>query len=131
MKIIPGYRSQVEHLLKTHSADELTVEMYKFVQGRVDVSPKWGEHVEEMIFKELSILPNRAYPAVILLSIQVFFKGILSFLVALLTIFYVHVNMNRHMKLFLLLSSTKCGLHIHLALLMLSLVYTLYLLKIA
>jgi hypothetical protein len=38
--------------------------MYKFVQGRVDASRKWGEHVEEVIFKELGLLPNRADPAV-------------------------------------------------------------------
>jgi hypothetical protein len=25
---------------------------------------KWGEHVEEVIFKEIGLLPNRADPAV-------------------------------------------------------------------
>jgi hypothetical protein len=38
--------------------------MFNFVQGRVDASRKWGEHVEEVIFKELGLLPNRADPAV-------------------------------------------------------------------
>jgi hypothetical protein len=38
--------------------------MFKFVQGHVDASQKWGEHVEEMIFQEIGILPNRADPAV-------------------------------------------------------------------
>jgi hypothetical protein len=55
---------QADHLLKKHTVKELAVEMYKFVQGRVDASRKWGEHVEEMTFKELGLLPNRADPAV-------------------------------------------------------------------
>ncbi len=42
----------------------LADEIYKFVQGQVDASRKWGEHVEEVIFKELGLLPNRADPAV-------------------------------------------------------------------
>jgi hypothetical protein len=38
--------------------------MYKYVQGRVDAIRKWGEHVEEMIFNKLGLLPNQANPAV-------------------------------------------------------------------
>jgi hypothetical protein len=55
---------QVEQLLKTHSVDELAVEMFKFVQGQVDASRKWGEHVEEMNFNKLGLLPNHADPGV-------------------------------------------------------------------
>jgi hypothetical protein len=60
----PEWWPQIELLLQKHSVNELAVEMYKFVQGRVDASRKWGEHVEEVIFKELGLLPNRADPAV-------------------------------------------------------------------
>jgi hypothetical protein len=60
----PDWWPNVQSLLQRHSVDELAVEMYKFVQGRVDASRKWGEHVEEVIFKELGLLPNRADPAV-------------------------------------------------------------------
>jgi hypothetical protein len=56
----PEMWPQVKQLLKTHTVDELAVEMYKFVQGDVDASCKWGEHVEEMIFQELGLLPNCA-----------------------------------------------------------------------
>jgi hypothetical protein len=34
--------------------------MFKFVQGRVDASHKWGEHVEEVIFLDLGLIPNHA-----------------------------------------------------------------------
>jgi hypothetical protein len=59
----PAWWPKVEALLTKHSVHELAVEMFKFVQGRVDASRKWGEHVEEVIFKELDLLPNRADPA--------------------------------------------------------------------
>jgi hypothetical protein len=55
---------KVSDLLRTHSVDDLAVEMYKFVQGRVDASRKWGEHIEAVIFTDLGLLPNRADPAV-------------------------------------------------------------------
>lgn len=38
--------------------------MFKFVQGCVDDSRKWGEHVVAVIFKELGLLPNCVSPAV-------------------------------------------------------------------
>jgi hypothetical protein len=45
--------------------DQQAVEMYKFVQGYVDTSHKWGgEHAEEMIFNKLGLLLNQADPAV-------------------------------------------------------------------
>jgi hypothetical protein len=40
--------------------DNLAVEMFKFVQGHADASRKWGEHVEELIFEDLGLLPNQA-----------------------------------------------------------------------
>jgi hypothetical protein len=43
---------------------ELAVEMYKFVQGCVDVSCKWGEHVEDIIFDDLGLLLKCTDPAV-------------------------------------------------------------------
>jgi hypothetical protein len=55
---------KVQVLLGKHNVNELAVEMYKFVQGRVDASRKWGEHVEGVIFKDLGLIPNRADPAV-------------------------------------------------------------------
>jgi hypothetical protein len=60
----PEWWPKVSTLLDKHSVDKLAVEMYKFVQGRVDASRKWGEHVEQVIFNELGLLPNRADPAV-------------------------------------------------------------------
>jgi hypothetical protein len=60
----PDWWPQVKNLLAKHSVNDLAVEMYKFVQGRVDASIKWGEHVEEVIFNELGLLLNRADPAV-------------------------------------------------------------------
>jgi hypothetical protein len=47
-----------------HEITEHAAKMYKFVQGRADVSRKWGEHVEAVIFKELGLVPNRANSAV-------------------------------------------------------------------
>jgi hypothetical protein len=49
---------KVVDLLGTHYVDELAVEMFKFVQGRVDASRKWGEHVETVIFTDLGLLLN-------------------------------------------------------------------------
>jgi hypothetical protein len=60
----PEWWPKIETLLTKHTVHELAVEMFKFVQGRVDASRKWGEHVEEVIFKELGLIPNRADPAV-------------------------------------------------------------------
>jgi hypothetical protein len=60
----PEMWTKVSDLLQTHSVDELAVEMFKFVQGRVDASRKWGEHIEAVIFTDFGLLPNRADPAV-------------------------------------------------------------------
>jgi hypothetical protein len=60
----PEWWQQIESLLNKHSVDKLAVKMFKFVQGRVDASRKWGEHAEEVIFKELGLLQNCADPAV-------------------------------------------------------------------
>jgi hypothetical protein len=46
--------------------------MYKFVQGRVDASHKWGEHVEELIFDELGLCPIALIPLSTLASSKVY-----------------------------------------------------------
>ena len=60
----PEWWPAIEELLKTHTIDDLAVEMFMFVQGRVDASRKWGELVESVIFDDLGLTPNRADPAV-------------------------------------------------------------------
>jgi hypothetical protein len=63
-KCKPEWWPRVQNLLNKHSVEDLAVEMYKFVQGRVNASCKWGEHVEEVIFNDLGLLQNCADPAV-------------------------------------------------------------------
>jgi hypothetical protein len=44
--------------------EDLAVEMYMFVQGRVDASLMWAIEVEDFISNELKLLANRADPCV-------------------------------------------------------------------
>ena len=60
----PQWWDEVSELLRTHSLDEIAVPMNSFVQGRVDASFKRQEHVEPVIFNDLSFLANRADPSV-------------------------------------------------------------------
>ena len=55
---------KVAALLETHRIEDLAVPMNSFVQGRVDASFQWQEHVEPVIFNELALLPNHADPSV-------------------------------------------------------------------
>jgi hypothetical protein len=50
--------------LKTHDVNELGAKMFKFVQGRVNASRKWGKHVKVVILNELGLVPNCADSAV-------------------------------------------------------------------
>jgi hypothetical protein len=68
--------------------------MYKFVQGQVDASRKWGKHVEEVIFKELGLLPNRADPVVY----SGIFQGHPIILGLPRMTFYAHAKMKRPTK---------------------------------
>mgnify|MGYP000361726594 CR=1 FL=1 len=60
----PEWWEEVSELLKTHAIEDLAVPMNSFVQGRVDASFRWQEHVEPVIFNDLAFLPNRADPSV-------------------------------------------------------------------
>jgi hypothetical protein len=54
----------VEKLLQAHSISDLAVEMYMFVQGRVDASLMWVIEVEDFISDDLKLRANRADPCV-------------------------------------------------------------------
>jgi hypothetical protein len=54
----------VIELLKKHHVEAVAVPLNSFVQGRVNASLKWQEHVEPVIFNNLTFLPNRANPSV-------------------------------------------------------------------
>ncbi len=60
----PEWWPEIDALLKDHPVSALAVPMNSFVQGRVDASYKWQEHVEPVIFNDLAFLPNRADPSV-------------------------------------------------------------------
>ena len=60
----PSWWPAIEKLLETHSASDLAVEMFAFVQGRTDASRRWSELVEDVIIRELKLVPNRADPCV-------------------------------------------------------------------
>ena len=59
----PEQWPEIQKLLdQNHRPEQFAVEMFMFVQGRTDASRKWGEMVEEFIFSDLGLLPNRADP---------------------------------------------------------------------
>ena len=58
--MVAGSRSSLEN----NPVNALAVPMNIFVQGRVDASFKWQEHVEPVSFNDLAFLPNRADPSV-------------------------------------------------------------------
>jgi hypothetical protein len=60
----PEWWPQVVALLPHHPVEGLAVPMDIFVQGQVDASFKWKEHVEPVIFNDLKFLPNHTDPSV-------------------------------------------------------------------
>jgi hypothetical protein len=121
----PDWWPQVQSLLKKHSVNDLAIEMYKFVQGRVDASRKWGKMLKKSSSKNLGLYPIALIPQ----STPVSFKAIQLYSVGRRMIFYVRANTERPTKLswqFL-----KCiGPSMHSALLAPSLVFILSLLMI-
>jgi hypothetical protein len=60
----PEWWIRVKELLQTNSNGDLAVEMFMFVQGRVDASLMWAIEVEDFISNDLHLLANRADPCV-------------------------------------------------------------------
>jgi hypothetical protein len=60
----PEWWPKVLNLLQKHSFGDLTVEMFMFVQSRVDASLMWAIEVEDFISNDLKLLANRADPCV-------------------------------------------------------------------
>jgi hypothetical protein len=66
--------------------DELAIKMYESVQGCINASHKWGEHVEEVILHKLLVFSQIVWIP-------------LLFWVKLLMISYAHVNIKLLTKL--------------------------------
>jgi hypothetical protein len=60
----PNWWEKVKTLLSKHSPAELAVEMFMFVQGRVDASLMWAIEVEDFLANELKLIANRADPCI-------------------------------------------------------------------
>jgi hypothetical protein len=60
----PNWWEKVKSLLSKHSPHELAVEMFMFVQGRVDASLMWAIEVEDFLANDLKLIANRADPCV-------------------------------------------------------------------
>jgi hypothetical protein len=60
----PEWWIRVSKLLETHPIGDLAVEMFMFVQGRVDASLMWAIKVEDFLSNDLKLLANRANPCV-------------------------------------------------------------------
>jgi hypothetical protein len=58
----PEWWPKVKDLLEKHSVGELTVEIFMFVQDRVDASLMWAIEVKDFIANDLKLIVNRADP---------------------------------------------------------------------
>jgi hypothetical protein len=56
----PNWCDKVKNLLSNHSVGELALEMFVFVQRRVDASLMWAIEVEDFLSNELKLIANRA-----------------------------------------------------------------------
>ena len=58
----PTQHAQLLALMHRHKLGprNLGVEMFAHVQGRKDASREWGQHIDQVIFDELKLMPNRA-----------------------------------------------------------------------
>jgi hypothetical protein len=89
----PKWWDQVKGLLSKHSVHELAVEMFMFVQGRVDASLMWAIEVEAFLSSTLKLVANRAGPCV--------YSGIVNGEPVILgratdDFLHVHVRTNQH-----------------------------------
>ncbi len=64
----PNEHKQLQALLKQTSKNSkyLGIEMFAHVQGRRDASREWGQHIDQVTFDKLKLLPNRADTALCL-----------------------------------------------------------------
>jgi hypothetical protein len=60
----PNWWGKIKTLLSKHSPNELAVEMFMFVQSRVDASLMWAIEVKDFLANELKLIANRADPCV-------------------------------------------------------------------
>jgi hypothetical protein len=60
----PEWWDRVKNLLSKHTVSELAVEMFMFVQGRVNTSLMWAIEVEEFLSSTLKLVANCADPCV-------------------------------------------------------------------
>ena len=59
----PEWWPEIQALIdQGYNTAQFAVEMFMFVQGRVDASRQWGELVDDFIDRKLQLTPNRADP---------------------------------------------------------------------
>jgi hypothetical protein len=66
----PEWWDQVKNLLSKHFGDKLAVEMFMFVEGRVDASLMWAIEVEEFLSSNLKLVANCADPRMSMLILS-------------------------------------------------------------